>query len=218
VGFQIVQKILQSRHQISGRNLTTLIVLAQRADDSTGQCWPSRENISRQARQSPRTTTRAIHALAETGILIIQERKSGCRSNLYTIDVTLVECEPKPAYPQIPPSFSQTGPSYSQNLPSFPQNTQKPASHLWEKRQASETTGANVGTLNNQLSKNKVKTEVETRAAATGCKSRLSRFPLPDLTGLLGRLSMASHCRPRSRAPDPTLPPIPLTTTPRTLA
>jgi hypothetical protein len=189
VGFQIVQKILQSRHQISGRNLTTLIVLAQRADDSTGQCWPSRLNISRQARQSPRTTTRAIHALAETGILIVQERKSGCRSNLYTIDVTLAECD---------------------SCPSYPRNVQKPARNLWkscgravEKPVECESTGANVGTLNNQLEKVLGKREVETGATVTGCEFRSPLFPVPDLAPLLNHLSMDAHTRPRCRGSDP---------------
>lgn len=195
MGFHTVQKVFAAQHGLSGRALATLLVLAHRTDDATGQSWPSRKAISFSAGHSLRTTTRALSRLEQAGVLLINRRASGCRRNLYTIDSSWLEMQ------------SVRGCRTTQKRD--PQPVQKPVEkflkscgRVLKKAVDPPATGANSGTRSYKevLSKNQV--VVETGTATAGCERPFLLEPIPDLTPLFSKFSMNTPCRPRSRALD----------------
>lgn len=196
MGFHTVQKVFAAQHGLSRRALVTLLVLAHRTDDATGQSWPSRKAISFSAGQSLRTTTRALSQLEASGVLLINRRASGVRRNLYTIDTGWLEMQ----------SVRHCRGAKKRD----PQVVQKPVEKFWkscgrvmEKSPEPPATGANSGTQSYKEVLGNKQIPGETGSTTAGCERSFPLEPLPDLTSLLSKLSMADHCRPRSRGPDP---------------
>lgn len=78
--------------QHSGSALLLLLALADHADDM-GVCWPGRERLAQRTRVSPRTVTRMIGELGESGELWILERSGRSCVFVVTIGLAMAELE-----------------------------------------------------------------------------------------------------------------------------
>lgn len=64
MGIRLLRRVLESSPS-EGTDRLVLLVLAEHANDKTGECWPSVELIAREAAMSSRSAQRAIEALVE---------------------------------------------------------------------------------------------------------------------------------------------------------
>lgn len=96
MGFKHVAAALEyqlpeSNNPKTGLVKAVLIAIADRASDTTCQCYPSRADIERRSQVSESTVKRAIPLLESYGVLKVQNRKAKGKkcneSNLYTLNL-----------------------------------------------------------------------------------------------------------------------------------
>jgi hypothetical protein len=85
--------VFAGARDVSGRCLTTLLVLARFADDETGVCWPGMRAVSVLARQSLRSTVWAIDELRKAGWLEVEKKRGRGGCNRYTLALVRLEAE-----------------------------------------------------------------------------------------------------------------------------
>lgn len=107
MGFKHVAAALEyqlpeSTNPRTGIVKSILLAIADRASDSTSQCYPSIADISRRSQASESSVKRAVYLLESYGVLEIERRKvkgKNCnQSNLYTLNLSesrLVPTEPR---------------------------------------------------------------------------------------------------------------------------
>jgi len=69
-----------------------LVVLADHANEETGQCWPSLERLADRTQMNKATVARKLNWLEEHG-LVVRERGNSRRSTLYTVFPTVAQCD-----------------------------------------------------------------------------------------------------------------------------
>lgn len=195
--------VMTEASDVSGRSYMTLLVLARYADDETGQCWPGMRAVSFMARQSVRTTVRAIEKLAQAGWIEVGKKAvGGC--NRYTLDLDRLESESvRMARPRLPKCD--------------PQPVQKPVEKLrkscgqpMEKAADPQIQSANRG---NEIIKEVLeKREIQRETEATPAGPIFPDLPVsrrsPDILATLKRLNRSIAAEARSRgAPPGSLPP-----------
>lgn len=69
-----------------------LVVLADHANEDTGQCWPSLERLAERTQMNKATVARKLNWLEDNNLLV-RERGNSRRSTLYTIFPTVAESD-----------------------------------------------------------------------------------------------------------------------------
>lgn len=87
---------------VGGNDLLVLLAIADHADDTGANAWPSIATLARKTRINERTVQRIIRRLTDAGHLLVRATTGGRRSNRYTIPTT-GPAAPPPAEPATPP-------------------------------------------------------------------------------------------------------------------
>jgi predicted transcriptional regulator len=72
----------------SGTDLLVMLAIADNADDSGGNAWPSMRTLARKCRISERSVQRAIRSLQAAGLLMIEESAGRSGTHRFTVDMT----------------------------------------------------------------------------------------------------------------------------------
>jgi hypothetical protein len=115
----------------AGTDLLVLLAIADNADDSGGNAWPSIATLGRKCRISPRTVQRSIRKLELDGLLQVDEQGGRGGSNRYRLvidtprqSVTPVKLTPRQndtGDTSDTPPLTPVSPEPSLNRPSTPQ-------------------------------------------------------------------------------------------------
>lgn len=86
---------------VGGTERLVLLALADSADDTGANAWPSVATLARKTRVDERTVQRIIRRLEEAGHLVVEATSGGRRSNRYTVVMHAPEpVEPAAADPR----------------------------------------------------------------------------------------------------------------------
>jgi hypothetical protein len=72
----------------SGTDLLVMLAIADNADDTGGNAWPSMRTLARKCRISERSVQRAIRSLQAAGLLMIEENAGRSGTHRFTVDMT----------------------------------------------------------------------------------------------------------------------------------